>query len=145
MKTIIACASMLIFLSGCDNAYKTAGNFYLKYVPAGACPDIKILNYGPDTLYFYAPSRKVNTNVNVGSSAPLSLIIGVPKTEDESYIINGGVIVNENLYSYDIGFKCSSTSPELRRTYDVYSSLTLTEDSATPSSLSVSVVASASY
>lgn len=57
------------------------------------------------------------------------------------YALVGGVAVNGGPYNYDIGFKCSPTSPELRQTYGVYSVVTLTEDSTKPSGLSVSVAA----
>ena len=145
MKRMALVSGLLFFsMTSCNtvSSYNLA-EFFIKYVPQGACPNITITNYGPDDIDF--SRNKSVIVVKVGSSSSFSPIIGSEMRSDGSYSIAGGVTKNGGPHNYDIGFKCSSTSPELRQTYRVYAIVTLTEDSTTPSGLSVSVVPPIGY
>jgi hypothetical protein len=145
MKIISLISSLIFFsLTSCNvvSSY-SLGTLFIKYLPAGNCPEIAITNYGRDDIGFLTGSE-TSVTVKANSSSPLSPIVGSDKING-SYDITGGTVKNGGPYSYDIGLKCSSTSPEIRQIYGVYSTVTLTEDSTNPSGLSVSVVAPIGY
>ncbi|MGY2896154.1 hypothetical protein [Deinococcus sp. UYEF24] len=113
----------------------------MKYIPMGNCPYLTIVNHGPDTISFYTKDGHT-IRINNGDSDALWPIVGSPVTNEETYAINGGTVLENRPYSYDIGLKCSPLSPELRKAYNVYSTVILREDMTSPSGLSVSVTTS---
>jgi len=139
MKKQAAFAVVLLLLTSCNlvNSYNLA-DLFLRYTPSGHCPDLTLVNYGPDTISFLT-GDKSSAEVKVGASGPLSRIVGSEQRSDGSYPMGGGVVKNRDPYTYDLGLKCSAASVELRQNYSVYSVLTLTEDSTSASGLTMTV------
>jgi len=140
MKKLAACAVILLSLTSCNlvSSYNLA-DLFLKYAPSGYCPDLTVVNHGPDDVSFLTGDRS-SVGVKVGASGSLSRIVGSDQRSDGSYPISGGVVKNGGAYTYDLGLKCSPASAELRQTYSVFSVVTLTEDPTTASGLRVTLV-----
>jgi len=139
MKKSAACAVVLVLLTSCNlvSSYNAA-SLFLNYTPSGHCPDLTLVNYGPDNISFLT-GDKSSAEVKVGTSGPLSRIVGSDQRGDGSYPMGGGIVKNGASYTYDLGLKCSPASVELRQQYGVYSVLTLTEDSTSASGLIITV------
>jgi len=139
MKKSAACAVVLLLLTSCNlvSSYNAA-SLFLNYTPSGHCPDLTLVNYGPDNISFLT-GDKSSAEVKVGASGPLSRIVGSEQRSNGSYPMGGGVVKNGASYTYDLGLKCSPTSPEVRLSSAVYSTLILAEDPTTASGLKVAV------
>lgn len=105
----------------------------LAYTSNGSCPNIKITNHWSENIVIVG--MNIDKVIAVNSSLVLNPIVGANNFE-----IQGGIVTNGKSYNIDIGFQCSTSLPELRQNYPIYSRISLKDDPASPNGLTVSAL-----